>query len=178
MEGTSTIGAEDSSEAEDDEISGAEMRIYKPAKSRLTKFSGRNLDEDKGRSWYVKIRAVFEIDRCSALEMCQQFPMMLKGPTRDWYHQLPCQDRTSWKALSDRFQRQYCGKGAPKLKQYYLTCHQDGEDPLDYLYRLNTAAIRARVRLHNGSPEERKEHVEHYIDTLQDDSLADGLTKL
>ncbi|KAE9269468.1 hypothetical protein PF008_g30850 [Phytophthora fragariae] len=50
--------------------------------------------------------------------------------------------------------------------------------PLDYLYRLNVAGLRANVPYADGSTEEKREHVEHFIRTLntQEAELASRLT--
>ncbi|OWY92884.1 hypothetical protein PHMEG_00037920 [Phytophthora megakarya] len=52
------------------------------------------------------------------------------------------------------------------------------ETPLDYLYRLNVAALRAKLKIKDGNPKARREHVNHYIETLGDPELADRLTLL
>ena len=159
-------------------VSATTTRIRMSATQELKEYDGRSFDEEKARSWFSKIRAALESDQYTDLEKCRKFPTLLKGPAKNWYTELPRHDRIQWKTLAEKFQVQYCGKGTSKLKQYNDMRRRDTEDPLDYLFRLNTAAIRARIRLHNGSPEEKKEHVEHFIETLQDEDLADDLTKL
>ena len=62
--------------------------------------------------------------------------------------------------------------------QYYHAKKRSEETPLDYLYRLNVAAIRAKIRIRDGSPEVRREHVEHFIGTQGNRDLAKQLTGL
>ncbi|OWY93286.1 hypothetical protein PHMEG_00037374, partial [Phytophthora megakarya] len=38
------------------------------------------------------------------------------------------------------------------------------ETPLDYLYRLNVAALRAKLKIKDENPKTRREHVDHYIE--------------
>ena len=52
------------------------------------------------------------------------------------------------------------------------------ETPLEYLHRLNGAAIRAKVAVREGRHAARREHVEHFISTLDDRDLAKQLTLL
>ena len=52
------------------------------------------------------------------------------------------------------------------------------ETLLEYLYRLNVAAIRAKILIRYGTPVTRREHVEHFIETIDDRDLAIQLTLL
>ena len=61
---------------------------------------------------------------------------------------------------------------------YYHARKRSNETPLEYLYRLNVAAFRANIPIRDGSPATRKEHVNHYIGTLEDRDLARKLTML
>ena len=49
---------------------------------------------------------------------------------------------------------------------------------MEYSYRLNVAVIREKIPIRYGSPTTRKEHVNHYIGTLDDRDLARMLTML
>ena len=61
---------------------------------------------------------------------------------------------------------------------YYHARKRSNEPPLEYLIRLNVAAIREKISIRDGSLAIRKEHVNHYIDTLDDRELAKMLTIL
>ncbi|GMF56493.1 unnamed protein product [Phytophthora fragariaefolia] len=52
------------------------------------------------------------------------------------------------------------------------------ESPLEYLHRLNVAGLRTRLQIKDGPQEVRREHVEHFIETLDDRDLADQLALL
>ena len=73
---------------------------------------------------------------------------------------------------------QFCGLGVPVARQYYHAKKRADESPLDYLYRLNVIGLRAKIKIKDGSPRIQKDHVEHYIETLDDPELADQLTML
>ncbi|GMG17312.1 unnamed protein product [Phytophthora fragariaefolia] len=60
----------------------------------------------------------------------------------------------------------------------FQTTRRPDETPLEYLYRLNVGAIRAKIRYEDGTKEEKREHVELFINTLgsQEVELASRLT--
>ena len=72
----------------------------------------------------------------------------------------------------------FCGLGVPVARQYYHAKKRPEESPMDYLYRLNVIGLRAMIKIKDGPPKFQKEHVEHYIETLDDPELADQLTML
>ena len=49
---------------------------------------------------------------------------------------------------------------------------------MEYLYRLNVAAIWAKIMIRDGSPATRKEHVNHLTGSLDDLDLVEMLTML
>ncbi|POM61331.1 LOW QUALITY PROTEIN: hypothetical protein PHPALM_29669 [Phytophthora palmivora] len=59
-------------------------------------------------------------------------------------------------------------------RQYYHARRRPEESPLDYLYRLNVAGLRAKLKIKDGNAKDRREHIE----TLEDQDLADRLTLL
>ena len=67
---------------------------------------------------------------------------------------------------------QFCGRNVSSGKQYYKACKRSDETPLDYLYRLNVAGMRAKIPVKDGPTSVRREHVEHYIQTLDDREFA------
>lgn len=73
---------------------------------------------------------------------------------------------------------QFCVYGAPVANKYYHAKKRSDEFSLDYLYRLNVIGLRAKLKIKDGSPKIQKDHVEHYISTLDDPDLADHLAML
>ncbi|OWZ10929.1 hypothetical protein PHMEG_00016124 [Phytophthora megakarya] len=71
---------------------------------------------------------------------------------------------------------QYCGLRISVALQYYHARKRSEETPLDYLYRLNVAALRAKLKVKDRNAKAPREHVDHYIETLGGPQLADRLT--
>ncbi|CAI5722019.1 unnamed protein product [Peronospora effusa] len=140
--------------------------------------NGREKDEDRARSWVNKAKSALLHDQAPDDEKCLVFGDLLTGPARNWYSQLSRSTRNYWKSLLETFMIQYCGYGMSVGRQYYHAKKRSDETPLEYLYRLNVAAIRAKIPIREGSPSIRGEHVEHFIGTLDDRDLAKQLTLL
>ena len=73
---------------------------------------------------------------------------------------------------------QYRGYGMSFRRQYHHAKKRSDKIPLEYLYRLTVAAIRAKISILEGSPSVRREHVKHFIGTLDDRDLAKQLMVL
>ncbi|POM60970.1 hypothetical protein PHPALM_30090, partial [Phytophthora palmivora] len=132
------------------ESAGATMiqRIRISAISDLKEFTGKDQDEDRVRAWIEKVKPPF------------------------------ISTRNKWSDLLRAFQIQYCGLGVSVARQYYHARRRPEESPLDYLYRLNVAGLRAKLKVKDGNAKDRRKHVDHYIETLEDQDLADRLTLL
>ncbi|KAH7460378.1 uncharacterized protein KRP23_14746 [Phytophthora ramorum] len=153
-------------------------RIKVSAISELKEFSGKDNDEDRARGWLSKMKSAFIRDQAPDSEKCLVFGDLLKGPARNWYRQLSRTTRSDWKSLSQTFQTQYCGRGVSVARQYYHARKRSEESPLEYLHRLNVAGLRAHLPIKDGSIEVRREHVDHFIETLDDRDLANQLALL
>ncbi|ETP54559.1 hypothetical protein F442_00762 [Phytophthora nicotianae P10297] len=125
-------------------------RIRVSAMSEMKAFLGKDGDEDRARSWLSKVKSAF----------------------------LSRTTRSTWKDLLYSFQTQYCGHGVSVAKQYYHARKRSDESPLEYLNRLNVAGLRARIQVKDGPSQVRREHVDHFIETLDDRDLADHLALL
>ena len=157
------------------------QRIRVSAMTELKEFSGKDRDEDRARSWISKVKSAFLRDQAPEEEMCLVFGNLLIVPARNWYNQLSRSTRHKWKRLLDCFMIQYGGQGVSVTRQYYLARKRSDETPLEYLYSLYVAAKHAKISI----KEERlatsatcREHVEHFIATLDDRDLAKQLTLL
>ncbi|EGZ07123.1 hypothetical protein PHYSODRAFT_341284 [Phytophthora sojae] len=151
---------------------------YPMTSAMMEDFSGKEHDEEAVRAWFNKVRTAFRRDQMQPDEMCLTFADLMIDPARNWYYQLSRTARASWTDLGEQFQIHFCGKGISLARKYYHMRRGSQEDPLDYLYRLNLAGIRANLKIHDGTKEQRREHVDHYIDTVQDDDLARSLVVL
>ncbi|OWZ03747.1 hypothetical protein PHMEG_00024471 [Phytophthora megakarya] len=154
------------------------QRVRISAISDLKDFTGKDQDEDRARAWISKVKSAFMRDQASDDEKCLTFADLLAGSAKNWYRQLSRSTRNKWSELLRSFQTQYGGLGVSVARQYYHTRRRSDESPLDYLYRLNVAGLRARLKIKDGNAKERREHVDHYIETLEDQDLAERLTLL
>ncbi|POM63045.1 hypothetical protein PHPALM_27726, partial [Phytophthora palmivora] len=150
------------------------QRVRISAISDLKEFTGKDQDEDRARAW----KSAFMRDQASDEEKCLTFADLLAGSAKNWYRQLSRSTRNKWSDLLRAFQIQYCGLGVSVARQYYHARRRPEESPLDYLYRLNVAGLRAKLKIKDGNAKDRREHVDHYIETLEDQDLADRLTLL
>ncbi|KAE8885312.1 hypothetical protein PF003_g30692 [Phytophthora fragariae] len=154
------------------------QQIRISAISDLKEFTGRDQDEDRARSWISKVKSALLRDRATDEEKCLTFADLLTGPAKNWYRQLSRSTRNKWSDLLCNFQIQYCGLGVSRIWQYYQSRKKSDESPLEYLYRLNVAALRARLKIKDGNPKTRREHVENFMATVGNPDLADQLTLL
>ncbi|OWY98776.1 hypothetical protein PHMEG_00030374 [Phytophthora megakarya] len=136
------------------------------------------MDEVRARAWIGKVKSAFQRDQATEDEKCLTFADLMVGPAKNWHRQLSRTTKTKWADLLEGFQTQYCGLGMSVAWQYYHAWKRSEETPLDYLYRLNVAALRAKLKIKGGNPKARREHVDHYIEMLGDSELADRLTLL
>ncbi|OWY91743.1 LOW QUALITY PROTEIN: Eukaryotic/viral aspartic protease, partial [Phytophthora megakarya] len=152
-------------------------RVRLSAFSERKEFNGKDASEEKARAWFNRLKSASRRDGMTGDEVRALFGDLMTGPARQWYLQLKKLTRTSWTALTDQFRVQYCGKGfgQPLLPRVYK--HVD-ETPLEYLYRLNVGGMRAKIRYADGTSEEKREHVELFINTLgaQEQELVSRLT--
>ena len=157
------------------------QRIRVSAMTELKEFSGKDRDEDRARSWISKVKSAFLRDQAPDEEKCLVFGDLLTGPARNWYNQLSRSTRKKWKRLLDEFMVQYGGQGVSLARQYYLARKRSDENPQEYLHRLNVAAKHAKIAIRDermATADTRREHVEHFIATLDDRDLAKQLTLL
>ncbi|GMG16067.1 unnamed protein product [Phytophthora fragariaefolia] len=154
------------------------QRIQVSAISELKYFSGKGDDVDRARSWIGKAKSAFLRDQAPDSEKCLVFGNLMSGPARKWYRQLARSIRSDWKSLLESFLVQYCERGVSVARQYYHAQKRSDESPNEYLHRLNAAGMRAKLPIKGGTTSTRREHVEHFIETLDDRDLADQLVLL
>uniref|UniRef100_A0AAV1UPN7 Retrotransposon gag domain-containing protein n=1 Tax=Peronospora matthiolae TaxID=2874970 RepID=A0AAV1UPN7_9STRA len=157
------------------------QRIRVLAMTELKEFSGKDRDEDWARSWISKVKSAFLCDQAPDEEKCLVFGDLLTGPARHWYNQLGRFTRKKWKRLLDKFMVQYGGQGVSLARQYYLARKRSDINSQEYLHCLNVGAKHATIAIRDErvtTSDTRREHVEHFIATLDDRDLAKQLTLL
>ncbi|OWZ15792.1 Eukaryotic/viral aspartic protease [Phytophthora megakarya] len=133
-------------------VAGAGVaRVRFSAFSELKDFNGKYASEEKARAWFNRLKSASRCDGMTGDEVGALFGDLMAGPARQWYLQLN--------------------------RYYHASKHVDAT-PLEYLYRLNVAVMRAKIRYSGGTSEEKREHVEQFINTLgaQEQELASRLT--
>ncbi|OWZ09801.1 LOW QUALITY PROTEIN: hypothetical protein PHMEG_00017437 [Phytophthora megakarya] len=123
------------------------QRVWISAISDLKEFSGKDLDEDRARAWISKVKAAFMRDHASDEEKWLTFADLLAKSAKNLYRQLSRSTRNKWSDLLRSFQIQNCGLGVSVARQYYHARRRSDESPLNYLYRLNVAGLRARLKI-------------------------------
>ncbi|OWY91594.1 LOW QUALITY PROTEIN: hypothetical protein PHMEG_00039755 [Phytophthora megakarya] len=120
------------------------------------------MDEDRARAWIGKVKSAFQRDQTTEEEKCLTFGDLMV------------------QELAPATESDYQDQMGGSTRELPNTILQSGseETPLDYLYRLNVAALRAKLKIKGGNPKARREHVDHYIETLGDPELAYRLTLL
>ncbi|OWZ04611.1 LOW QUALITY PROTEIN: hypothetical protein PHMEG_00023458 [Phytophthora megakarya] len=154
------------------------QRVRISAISDLKEFTGKDMDEGRARAWIGKVKLAFQRDQATEEEKCLTFADRMVGPAKNWHRQLSRTTKSKWADILDSFQTQYIGLGMSVAWQYYHARKRSEETPLDYLYRLNVAAVRAKFKINDGNPKARWGHVDHYIETLGYPELADRLMLL
>jgi hypothetical protein len=134
--------------------------------SELKEFHGRDSSEEKARTWLNRVKSASRRDGMTGDEVCALFGDLMAGPVRQWYLQLTRNVKKSWSDLMEQFRIQYCGKGVSMASRYYHATKRPDETPLEYLYRINVAGMRAGIGYGYCSAVEKREHVELFINTL------------
>ncbi|OWZ13005.1 LOW QUALITY PROTEIN: hypothetical protein PHMEG_00013743 [Phytophthora megakarya] len=147
-------------------------RIRVSSISELKEFAGKDNDEECARSWLGKVKSVVVADQVPNKEKCLVVGDLLTSPARNWYGQLSRSTRCGYSRSS---RRSIAGEGCLSRDR---TIAPENASPLEYLHRLNVAGLRAKLPIKDGESAVRREHVEHFIETLDGRDLADQLALL
>ncbi|OWZ09983.1 LOW QUALITY PROTEIN: hypothetical protein PHMEG_00017239 [Phytophthora megakarya] len=146
--------------------------------SELKEYSVKDHAEDRSMSWLGKVKSAFVCDQAPDSEKYLVLGNLLTGSARNRYRQLSRSTRSNWKSWFEAFQTPYCGRGVSVARPYYNAKKRSDQSPLEYLHRLNVAGLRAKPQVKDGPLGTRPEHVEYFIETLDDRDLADPLELL
>ncbi|OWY92927.1 LOW QUALITY PROTEIN: hypothetical protein PHMEG_00037856, partial [Phytophthora megakarya] len=152
------------------------QRVRILAISDLKEFTGKDMDEDRARAWIGKVKSAFHRDQATEEEKCLTFGDLMvdqelaPAAKPDHQDQMGILLEILWSGYVSGVAILPCPKEICRKRTE--------ETPLDYLYQLNVAALRAKLKIKDGNPKARREHVDHYIETLGDPESADRLTLL
>ncbi|OWZ17194.1 hypothetical protein PHMEG_0008902 [Phytophthora megakarya] len=101
-----------------------------------------NFDEKASRdnrvNWWERFSDMTSQGPWSDTMKIRHFRSRMPTAIRDWFTQLPKSTRHDWKQISRRYRKLYIGTTG----SYSERC----ETPLQFLYRLNSAAVKAEVK--------------------------------
>ncbi|POM58530.1 Hypothetical protein PHPALM_36810 [Phytophthora palmivora] len=142
-------------------------RVRISAIADLKEFTGKDQDEDRARAWIGKVKSAFMRDQASDEGKCLTFADLLAGSAKNWYRQLSRSTRN--KRIADWGYRWPGNTIMPDADRKNL--------PSIILPPI-CCRITRKLKIKYGNAKDRREHVDHYIETLEDQDLADRLTLL
>ncbi|OWZ22677.1 hypothetical protein PHMEG_0002591 [Phytophthora megakarya] len=69
--------------------------------SDLKEFTGKDMDEDRARAWFGKVKSAFQRDQATEEEKCLTFVDLMVGPAKNWHRQLSRTTKTKWVDLHE-----------------------------------------------------------------------------
>ncbi|OWZ03982.1 LOW QUALITY PROTEIN: hypothetical protein PHMEG_00024198 [Phytophthora megakarya] len=132
------------------------QRVQISAISDLKGSTGKDMDEDRTRAWIGKVKSAFQQDQAIEEEKCLTFGDLMMGSAKNWHRQLSRTIKTKWADLLESFQRHNTVVWVLAW-QYYHARKRSEETPLDYLYLLNVAALRAKLKIKDENPKALRE---------------------
>jgi hypothetical protein len=126
----------------------------------------------KAKKWYKEFEYMAEQGSWSDQTKCRNLALRLSGAAESWYGQLG-DSRKKWTKLREAFREEYCTHLRSNADAYYTLKNSKKEQPLEFLYRLNKAAKKARVPI--GSRTQVQQHVARYIEAMSDPVVNDLL---
>lgn len=138
-------------------------RGYVPLDSQA-EFDGKG-GEDVARSWLKMFE--YNADAMGKLKKhrCSHMKLLLKGAALHWFNSLPVHVQRHWKDLRNAFDVRFCHTKTDPAELYWSAYRNDGEDAVEYFWRLNALAKRARIDYTN-NPVAEKKHIMHFASTM------------
>ncbi|POM79488.1 LOW QUALITY PROTEIN: Hypothetical protein PHPALM_2832, partial [Phytophthora palmivora] len=118
--------------------------------------------------WWERFTNMASQGGWSTKTRIQELKLKLPVSARDWFNQLPKSVSRDWKELSSEFKKRYCAVIV------FREVMKDSEPPLEFFYRLNSAAGKADIDFGRSSKRLEK-HVLRFITKLKDARLKTSL---
>lgn len=138
-------------------------RGYVPLDSQAA-FDGKE-GEEVARGWLKMFEYNADAMGKQKRHRCSHMKLLLKGSAIHWYNSLPVETQHHWKKLRDAFDTRFCRTKTDAAELYWSAYRNSGEDAVEYFWRLNSLARRARID-YNRTPEAEKKHIMHYASTM------------
>ncbi|GMF34067.1 unnamed protein product [Phytophthora fragariaefolia] len=94
----------------------------------------------------------------------------MSSAVRNWRGQLPKHAQADWKKQSREFRHKYLKTRTLESERYFTMKQMSGETPLEFLYRLNEAAVKAGIK-YKSSATKRAQHIKRFMKNLRDKQL-------
>ncbi|POM67494.1 Hypothetical protein PHPALM_16495, partial [Phytophthora palmivora] len=124
--------------------------------------------------WWERFTNMASQGGWSTKTRTQELKLKLPVSARDWFNQLPKSVSRDWKELSSEFKKRYCKARSSYSERYFTMAMKDSETPLEFFYRLNSAAGKADIAFRKSSKRLEK-HVLRFITKLKDARLKTSL---
>ncbi|KAK1932281.1 hypothetical protein P3T76_012275 [Phytophthora citrophthora] len=124
--------------------------------------------------WWERFTNMASQGGWSTKTRIQELKLKLPVSARDWFNQLPKSVSRDWKELSSEFKKRYCKARSSYSERYFTMAMKDSETPLEFFYRLNSAAGKADIDFRKSSKRLEK-HVLRFITKLKDARLKTSL---
>ncbi|POM79742.1 Hypothetical protein PHPALM_2517 [Phytophthora palmivora] len=95
--------------------------------------------------WWERFTNMASQGGWSTKTRIQELKLKLPVSARDWFNQLPMSVSRDWKELSSEFKKRYCKARSSYSERYFTMAMKDSETPLEFFYRLNSAAGKADI---------------------------------
>ncbi|POM80181.1 Hypothetical protein PHPALM_2015 [Phytophthora palmivora] len=124
--------------------------------------------------WWERFTNMASQGGWSTKTRIQELQLKLPVSARDWFNQLPKSVSRDWKELSSEFKKRYCKARSSYSERYFTMAMKDSETPLEFFYRLNSAAGKADIDFRKSSKRLGK-HVLRFITKRKDAHLKTSL---
>jgi hypothetical protein len=137
-------------------------------------FDGRNRSTEEAIQWLAKLSYAANLSGWDDRQRLEAFVNNIGGAVRFWWKQLPKGTRRNWQKTLKKFHKRYYRDALSVQRSYFKLFQRQDEKPVDYLYRLNAAALKAGIDYEEGH-KELSEHIELFFDTSIEKHLPSQL---
>ncbi|GMF51241.1 unnamed protein product [Phytophthora fragariaefolia] len=94
----------------------------------------------------------------------------MSSAVRNWRGQLPKHAQADWNKLSREFRHKYLKTRTLESERCFTMKQKSGETPLEFLYRMNEAAVKAGIK-YKSPATKRAQHIKRFMKNLRDKQL-------
>ncbi|GMF37914.1 unnamed protein product [Phytophthora fragariaefolia] len=98
------------------------------------------------KPWWERFLDMTEQGVCTDKGKFLELRMKMSSAVRNWRGHHPKHVQANWKTLSREFRHKYLKTRTSESERYFTMGQKPGETPLDFLYRLNEAVVKAGIK--------------------------------